>query len=72
VTGNVDRSARLTNQRCESGDILFSVKAGVTFGGSETWSSTLDSVTLPELALAAMAMWESLCVNWRAERLFNR
>jgi hypothetical protein len=36
------------NQKCESGDILYSVKAGVIFGGSETWSRTLDSVTFPE------------------------
>ena len=63
LTGNVDRPARLMNQKCESGDILDSVKAGVTFGGSETRSSTLDSVTFPELVRIAMVMWESLCGN---------
>ena len=28
-----------------------------------TWSSTLDSVTFPELVRIAMVMWESLCGN---------
>lgn len=56
LTGNVDRSARLMNQKCESGDILYSVKAGVTFGGSE-----LGRVRSIQLLFQSLSALQWLC-----------
>ena len=44
------------NQKCESGDILYSVKAGVTFGGSE-----LGRVRSIQLLFQSLSALQWLC-----------